>query len=68
MYFADVNALIEMGGHGFYVWLSYGITIIVLVLLIVYPVRKGKKTLKTIRQRKLYEDKLGDTHADAGQA
>ena len=38
-----INKLIIMGGYGFYVWLSFGITILACVFLF-------KKTYKTLKK------------------
>ncbi len=37
-----------MGGYGFYVWVSYGLCAVVLILLIVYPVRQRKRLLRQL--------------------
>ncbi len=49
MYFDDLNSLIEMGGHGFYVWGAYAFGVIVLVWNLVSPFLIKKKTLHTKR-------------------
>lgn len=54
MYFASFNELWHMSGHGFYVWLSYGISITVLIALTVYPMRKKSRILHAIKQRALH--------------
>lgn len=70
MYFASVAELWHMSGHGPYVWASYGIALVVLVALTVYPLRKKKQALQAIRQRALHdkENSTGGRHADASQA
>lgn len=70
MYFANVAELLAMGGHGFYVWLAYGISLCTLVALTVYPLRRQKQALQAIRQRKLHENEneKGDSHGHASQA
>ena len=37
-----------MGGYGFYVWVSYGVCTVVLILLIVYPVQQRKRLLRQL--------------------
>jgi heme exporter protein CcmD len=39
-----------MGGYGFYVWLSYGITLIVLLLNYVMPRTREKKLVDRLNQ------------------
>ena len=46
--FAD---FIAMGRHGFYVWLSYGITSVILLLTILPPLFRRKQLLKELKQR-----------------
>ncbi len=55
MYFDSVNDLINMAGHGIFVWSSYGITLLALLSLIIYPLRKKQKLLAAIKQRSLFE-------------
>lgn len=40
MYFQSFKEFIEMGGHGFYVWLCYAIVLSVLSFYYVYSKRK----------------------------
>lgn len=51
MQFDSINAFFDMGGYGFYVWLSYGVTALAIVLLIILSKQKHKNTLVTINQR-----------------
>ncbi len=36
MYFDSVKEFIEMGGHGFYVWLSYCIVLLTMIIYYFY--------------------------------
>ena len=38
----------HMGGYGFYVWTSYGLAMIVLLLNVILPIRQRKKLLNDI--------------------
>ena len=38
----------HMGGYAFYVWTSYGIAMIVLLLNVILPMRQRKKLLNDI--------------------
>ena len=58
MQFDSFSAFIDMGGYGFYVWLSYGVTIALLLILILSSVTGHKQVIKNIAQRKQREDKL----------
>ena len=69
MYFANFQELLAMGGHGFYVWLAYGISLFTLLVLTVYPMRRRQQALQAIRQRALHETgQEGCNDADATQA
>ena len=43
MEFSSWQEFIAMGQHGFYVWLSYGFTAIVILANIIQPIRRKKK-------------------------
>jgi len=45
MYFDDVHAVLTMGGHGGYVWTAYLVSAAVIVLLLLAPLRRRKRTL-----------------------
>ena len=51
MMFESINDALHMQGHGFYVWLSYGITWLTMISLIVLPLRKKAAVLREIAQR-----------------
>ena len=42
---------LHMGGYAFYVWTSYGIVFLVLVLNIVLPILQQRSALKNIRRK-----------------
>ncbi len=46
--FESIQEFIQMGGHGPYVWSAYVISLSVLILLIVSPLRRKTKLLKDI--------------------
>lgn len=58
MQFDSFSAFIDMGGYGFYVWLSYGVSITLLLMLIISSITGHKHVIKNIAQRKQREDKL----------
>ena len=58
MYFSDLSAFIDMGGHGFYVWLAFGFSIFWIAYLLVTPVVKKNQLLKVIySQQQLHQTK-----------
>lgn len=40
-----------MGGYGFYVWLSFGLTIFALVALVVSTITTKKSLLRAVKQK-----------------
>jgi heme exporter protein D len=45
MYFDNLHAVLAMGGHGIYVWTAYLVSTSVIVLLLLAPLRRRKRTL-----------------------
>ncbi|MBA6293483.1 heme exporter protein CcmD [Colwellia sp. MB3u-70] len=58
MQFDSFSAFIAMGGYGFYVWLSYGVSILALALLVFSSITDHKKIKQQIAQREKRETKL----------
>jgi len=58
MQFSSFSDFINMGGYGFYVWLSFGAAALLLTLLIISSKTGHQKIIKQIAQRKNREDKL----------
>ena len=44
MFFQSWSDFINMGGYGFYVWLSYGISLVAMIILAIQSV-KGRKAV-----------------------
>lgn len=58
MQFDSFSAFIDMGGYGFYVWLSYGFCTLILTLLLFASVQKNKSVKRQIAQKQKREEKL----------
>lgn len=58
MAFHSMSEFWAMGGHGFYVWLAYGATAIILIYNLIQPIRKRKTILKELSQKMKREDNL----------
>ena len=51
--FESINDFIQMGGHGYYVWSAYLISLSVLIWLVVSPLQRKRKFIKEmIRQQR----------------
>lgn len=57
MHFDSLTSFLEMGGHGFYVWLCYGIFAAVMLVNFLSPILKRKQILKDIERQMRREQK-----------
>ena len=44
----NLNEFLHMGGYAFYVWTSYGIALLILLVNVVLPLRQRRKLLTDI--------------------
>lgn len=51
MVFANLDELLHMGGHGPYVWVSYGVSVAALAWLLVAPLLRRRALLRDIARR-----------------
>ena len=58
MQFTSFNDFISMGGYGFFVWLSFGVTVLLLGLLLIDSKTGHKRIINHIAQQKRREEKL----------
>ena len=49
MHFDSFSAFLEMGGYGFFVWLSYGVSLLVVVAFIIYIKLDKRKLITEVR-------------------
>lgn len=66
MFFQTWSDFFNMGGYGFYVWLSYGISLVATIALIVQSIKQRKTVLKNVlkeaqREARLQQAKKGNT-------
>jgi len=50
MNFASFSDFISMGGHGLYVWLCYGVSLVVFLLIAIVPVEQRKSVIRQLAQ------------------
>jgi len=55
MFFDSFSSFIQMGNHGFYVWLCYGIFVVTMAVNFISPMLTRKKVIKDI-ERQLRRD------------
>ncbi len=58
MQFNSLSDFIDMGGYGFYVWLSFGAAALILTLLLISSKAGHQQIINQIAKRKQREDKL----------
>ncbi|REL31777.1 heme exporter protein CcmD [Thalassotalea euphylliae] len=58
MQFDSFSAFLDMGGYGFFVWLSYGASIVLFLLLIVSSLKASKAIKGQIASQIKREQKL----------
>ncbi|MGB1199021.1 MAG: heme exporter protein CcmD [Thalassotalea sp.] len=58
MQFTNLNDFITMGNHGFYVWLSFGLTFLLLAALVWSSKAQNKQIKLAILKRQQREQKL----------
>ena len=58
MQFSSFADFISMGGHGFYVWLSYSTSVFLLLLLVFMTKANDKRVKQQIKNRIKREAKL----------
>lgn len=58
MFFQTWSDFFNMGGYGFYVWLSYGISFIAIVALIIQSIKQRKIVLRNVQREAQREARL----------
>ena len=48
----SLRTFLHMGGYAFYVWVSYGLALVVLILNVVLPRRREQEFLQMWRRRR----------------
>ena len=51
MAFESFADFINMGGHGVYVWLCYGLGLLVIALSVLVPLKQGQGLRRVMRRR-----------------
>ena len=62
MFFQSWSDFINMGGYGFYVWLSYGISLVAMIILAIQSVKGRKAVLKEVLREQQREARLNQAN------
>ncbi|WP_252176388.1 heme exporter protein CcmD [Endozoicomonas sp. 4G] len=66
MYFESLGSLLQMGGHGAYVWSTYGIGLLIIVYNIISPLWARKRILsQVLRQVRSSQSRVNIKDQDA---
>ncbi|HSG04013.1 MAG TPA: heme exporter protein CcmD [Marinobacterium sp.] len=57
MAFESFADFLEMGGHGLYVWLCYGLGLLTIVLSLLLPLQQGKSIKRDLVRRLRREER-----------
>lgn len=55
----DIHHYLQMGGYAFYVWTSYGLALVVLVLNAVLPRQRERRMLEALARRERSREQAG---------
>ncbi|OOF55643.1 heme exporter protein CcmD [Rodentibacter genomosp. 2] len=66
MFFQTWSDFFDMGGYGFYVWLSYGISLVAIVALIIQSLKQRKTILKNVLRETQREMRLQQANTNKG--
>ena len=62
MFFQSWSDFINMGGYGFYVWLSYGISLVTMIILAIQSVKGRKTVIKEVLREQQREARLNQAN------
>ena len=60
MHFNSFADFIAMGGHGLYVWLAYGIALVVIVFNVLSPILHKRQFIADYKRKLKREQRLGE--------
>ncbi len=67
MFFDSFSAFLEMGGHGFYVWLSFGLTGLLIIGNVVHVRMARRNFFREHAQRQTRRKRSGTVPSNSGQ-
>jgi heme exporter protein D len=65
MYFDSMSQFWQMGGYGFFVWLSFGVSIFALVILALDATMDKKRLFKLVQSEVLRKSRIKAAHSAA---
>ena len=49
--FDSLSEFLAMGGHGPFVWISYAISLVVMIYLVISPLQRSRSQLNSVRRQ-----------------
>jgi len=46
----SLSEFLDMGGYAFYVWTSYGLSFVLMLMLVILPMQRKKQLVRRIRK------------------
>ena len=62
--FDSLSAFVAMGGHGFYIWLSYLFTALVMVWLVATPLLRKNRLFHALKRQQFLQHRETRQHQD----
>ncbi len=53
-----MNEFFNMGGYAFYVWNSYGVSLFILLIIFLWPIKQRKALIHQLMRNKQRQEKL----------
>ena len=66
MFFESWQDFLQMGGYGFYVWLSYGMSFAAIVILAIQSYRDKSAVLREVRREQAREQRVQNKQRKEG--
>ena len=66
MFFQSWSDFLNMGGYGFYVWLSYGISLVAMLLLAINSYQGKNAILRDVKREQAREERLKTVKTGSG--
>ena len=65
---SSIEAVFHMGGYAFFVWTSYGIALVTLVLIFVMPMLTRKQVMRELRMKYRQQERQQQDRDSQGSA
>jgi len=67
MQFNSLAAFLDMGGYGFFVWLSYGISTLSVILMVLYMRYERRSLIQAVKAQLARKQRIADAKKNQEQ-